>query len=221
MRRAEAQHNQTLQSLGSKLEQATESFNRLDVSLNGGASSGTGLNAGGNVAVRIGERLEELDRQRQRAQDARFLIQCWLDVSEKGNLSLLEDMRRLGGKDGKVHCAHIARQLLKISTRLESEESKSANGSSMSNGVNGVGSQNGSGRRKHATREIIEKFLEELEKDLLKQFDDFYRKQDLDGMRVGTLTDIMDQEEVLMSPLGLCCSLARFQRGRKRHGTFR
>lgn len=181
VRRTEAQHNQNVQSLGRKLDQAFRSFERLDSSLNGGTEDGDG-DAGGNVAVRIGERLEELDRQRQRAQDAKFLIQCWMEVSEKGNLSSLEDVRRLGGGDGKVRCAHIARQLLRLSHRLEADDSAEVNGSRAVNGVNGV--RNANNRSRYQAREVIEKFLESLEKDLLKQFDEFYRKQNFDGMRV-------------------------------------
>ena len=133
--------------------------------------------------MRIGERLEELDRQRQRAQDAKFLIQCWLEVSEKGNISTLEDVRRHGGGDGKVRCAHIARQLLKISNRLDPEGSQ-ANGS---RNVNGAKKRPSASQSRYPTREIIEKFLESLETDLLKQFDEFYRRQNFDGMRVITL----------------------------------
>jgi hypothetical protein len=149
--------------------------------LNGSISDGVDQDAGGNVAVRIGERLEELDRQRQRAQDAKFLIQCWMEVSEKGNISTLEDVRRLGGGDGKVRCAHIARQLLKISTRLDPEGTPHLNGNS---GGKGPKKRPGGGQSRYPTREIIEKFLESLEKDLLKQFDDFYRRQNFEGMRV-------------------------------------
>lgn len=184
VRRAEAQHSQKTESLGRKLEDAIEQFNRLDNSLNGGPSDGVDGETGGNVAVRIGERLEELDRQRQRAQDAKFLIQCWLEVSERGDLSSLEDVRRLGGGDGKVRCAHIARQLLRLSHRLDPENLQ-MNGQ-RTNGADASG-QNGAPPKKHNTREIIEKFLEMLEKDLLKQFDDFYRRQNFDGMRVRTL----------------------------------
>lgn len=177
VRRAEAQHNQNVASLEKKLERAIESFNRLDSSLNGTVGDGNDGDAGGNVAMRIGERLEELDKQRQRAQDARFLIQCWIEVSEKGKLTTLEDVRQLGGSDGKVRCAHIARQLLRLSTRLEPHAGVNGN---MRNGVNGV---NGAGQNKYPTREIIEKFLEQLEKDLLKQFDEHYRRQNFEGMK--------------------------------------
>ncbi|KAF1986255.1 exocyst complex component Sec10 [Aulographum hederae CBS 113979] len=180
VRKAEVQHNQNVTSLGKKLDSAIEQFNRLDSSLNGGPGDGLGGEGGGMVAVRIGERLEELDRQRQRAQDAKFLIHCWVEVSEKGSLGSLEDVRRLGGNEGKVRCASIARQLLKLSLRLESEPSPRALGASKSNGVNGSSPKTGS---KHQTREIIEKFLEMLEKDLLRQFDDLYRKQNFDEMK--------------------------------------
>ncbi|KAG9851568.1 exocyst complex component Sec10, partial [Aureobasidium melanogenum] len=161
VRRAEALHNTNVQARERELERAVDSFHRLERSLDNG-------DQGGNAAVRIGERLDELDRQSQRAQDAKFILQCWIDVSERRDLSSLDDVRRLQGGEGKLRCAHIARQLLKISQRLDSSNSLS-NG----DGVNG-----------HDTpTELIEKFLESLEKDLLKQFDDFYRRQNFDGMR--------------------------------------
>ena len=83
---------------------------------------------GPGLALQVGARLEELDAQKKRAEDAKFLIQCWQDVSERGDLSHLEDMRRLGGSDGKVKCAHIARQLLEISNRTASGPHNWTNG---------------------------------------------------------------------------------------------
>jgi hypothetical protein len=162
VRRAEAVHNQNVKARERELERAVDSFHRLERSLD------TDADQGGNAAVRIGERLDELDRQSQRAQDAKFILQCWIDVSERRDLSSLDDVRRLPGGDGKLRCAHIARQLLKISQRLDSPNAH-ANGDAPSDGNN--------------TTELIEKFLESLEKDLLKQFDDFYRRQNFDGMR--------------------------------------
>ncbi|OJD32932.1 exocyst complex component sec10 [Diplodia corticola] len=197
VRRAEAQHAQKNESLGIKLEESIEQFNRLDNSLNGGISDSVDSESGGNVAVRIGERLEELDRQRQRAQDAKFLIQCWMEVSERGDLSSLEDVRRLGGGDGKVRCAHIARQLLRLSHRLDPDYGQV--NVPRTNGVDGANGQNGAPAKKHNTREIIEKFLEMLEKDLLKQFDDFYRRQNFEGMRecAAALRDFNDGASVM------------------------
>ncbi|KAF1808932.1 exocyst complex component Sec10 [Eremomyces bilateralis CBS 781.70] len=193
VRRAEAQHTNAAGSYGQRLEGAVDRYNQLENNLNASASSGltdsqvtngNGYGYGngnrngseGRDAVSIGERLEELDKQRQRALDAKFLIQCWQEVSSKGQLSSLEDMRRLGGSEGKVRCASIARQLLRICTRLDQE--------GISGRITkGNGVRNGLGEADSPAREIIEKFLEMLEKDLLKQFDNHYRKQNFDGMR--------------------------------------
>ncbi|KAI7546424.1 exocyst complex component Sec10 [Hortaea werneckii] len=186
VRRAESQHNANIKSREQELERAIGSFHDLERTLDGDG------NVGGNAAMQIGERLEELDRQRQRAQDAKFILQCWLEVSERGDLSSLDDVRRLGGGEGKVRCAHIARQLLKISQRLDGTADGKPHTNGSANGVNGdhngdQDSPNGSMRgRKNGDqqpREIIEKFLEMLEKDLLKSFDDFYRRQNFEGMR--------------------------------------
>jgi len=179
VRRAEAQHNSNIRARERDLAVSVDSFRTLERSLDGGDSEG------GNAAVRIGERLEELDRQRQRAQDAKFILNCWIDVSERGDLASLEDVRRFGGGEGKVKCAYFARQLLKISQRLE-PQTTNGHFSSVNGKVNGNGPDHdlSNGNGSHHTTEIIEKFLEALEKDLLKHFDDFYRRQNFDGMRV-------------------------------------
>lgn len=177
VRRAEAQHNQNIQVLGRRLDQTLDSFQRLDNSLNGDDH-----NNSGNAVVKIGERLEELDRQRTRAQDAKFIIQCWMEVSERGELLQLEDIRRSGDGEGKVRCARIARILTKISQRLDPESWSGVDGNAKHlNGVNGVNGDRK--RRRHNTRELIEKFSETLEKDLLKSFQEFYRRANFEGMR--------------------------------------
>ncbi|KAI9731875.1 MAG: Exocyst complex component 5 [Cirrosporium novae-zelandiae] len=177
VRRAEAQHQSNAEILGQKLNQTIDSFQKLDVTLNG--STTDGYEAGGNAAVKIGEKLEEQEKQRRRAQDAKFLIQCWLEVSERGEMLSLEDLRHQATGDGKVRSAHIARQLLKISQRLDpiSWSHSTVNGVA-TNGINGKNE-----KPKPNTRELIEKFLESLEQDLLQQFDEFYRKQNFEAMR--------------------------------------
>jgi hypothetical protein len=180
VRRAESQHNQNVESLGRKLDSSIDKFQSLDISLNGSANA-DGSYQGGNDAVRIGEQLEELDRQRQRAKDAVFLIRCWQEVSEKGDLSSLEDIRSSRVEQNIVRCAHIARQLLKISTRLDPEGTPHVNGSSPA--VNGLKKRATQHQPRYPTREIIEKFLENLEQDLLKQFDELYSRSNYDGMR--------------------------------------
>jgi exocyst complex component 5 len=184
VRRAEIQHAQTLESLGKKLDHAIDSFQSLDSSLNfPNANSTSKRDEGGNVAVKIGEKLEELDRQSRRATDAAFLVQCWTEVSQKGSLTELEDVRRMGGGEGKVKCAVLAKQLMQISRRLDPASwSEKANG--VKKAVNGSKPIFNEMQYRYNTREVIEKFSETLEKDLLKEFDAHYRKQNWDQMKV-------------------------------------
>ncbi|KAJ6788423.1 hypothetical protein PWT90_07347 [Aphanocladium album] len=188
VRRAEVQHDQTLDTLGRKLDQSMSSFEALDGTVASTKTNNyetqTKPDGEGNVAVQIGEKLEDLDRKRRRAQDAQFLIQCWSEVSDSGLLASLEDIRRQGGAENKIRCAVIARQLMRISQQLDPASWGHANGhrvSSVSNG-NGNGSGNGNGPKTHNTREILEKFCESLEQDLLQQFNNSYRKQNFDDM---------------------------------------
>ena len=184
VRRAEAQHSQNLTTLGRKLRQTIESFQQLDTSLNGPGLENAG--GTGNMAVETGRRLEELDRQRRRALDAHFLLECWDGVSNRGDLSLLENLRRSGTGEAKVRSAHIARQLLRISQRLDPQSWRE--NPTATNGTYGATSSSEdlhgeTSPPRRNTREIIEKFSETLEKDLLKQFDEFYRKANFDGMK--------------------------------------
>ncbi|EGX90520.1 exocyst complex component Sec10 [Cordyceps militaris CM01] len=188
VRRAEVQHDQTLDTLGRKLDESMSSFEALD-----GAAAPSKTNnyetqnkadGEGNVAVQIGEKLEDLDRKRRRAQDAQFLIQCWSEVSDGGQLASLEEIRRQGGAENKIRCAVISRQLMRISQQLDPASWGTTNGhrnSSIGNG-NANGNINGTGGKTHNTREILEKFCESLEQDLLQQFNNSYRKQNFDDM---------------------------------------
>jgi hypothetical protein len=189
VRRAEAQHSQNLNTLGRKLKQTIESFQQLDTSLNG-AGVGAGFvgnelaGSTGYMAVETGRKLEELDRQRRRALDAHFLLQCWDSVSNRGELTLLENLRRSGTGEAKVRSAQIARQLLRISQRLDPKSWNESGGKGKrpyGAAEEDTNEETESARRN--TREIIEKFSETLEKDLLNQFDDFYRKANFEGMK--------------------------------------
>lgn len=183
VRRAEIQHDQTLDTLGRKLDQSMTQFEALDLSLNNpnaiNGSERTGRSdGGGNIAVQIGEKLEELDRKRRRAQDANFLIQCWVEVTETGELTSLQDIQRQGSAENKVRCAVIARQLMRISQRLDPTSWGQTNGfrgNGVTNGVTG-------NSRKFNTREVLEKFSETLEQDLLTQFNNSYRRQNFENM---------------------------------------
>lgn len=196
VRRAEGQHRQHCLTLQHKLDQLLDSFgtleSRLDPPPDAGALNGQEQEAGGNVALQIGSRLEELDRQKRRAEEAKFLIQCWQAVSDRGDLSMLEDVRRLGGSEGKIRCAQIARHLLKIShglqpeaTSTQSKRTPSINGNGLANGARHSDEQT---RIKEKTNELIERFLEKLEKELLEQFDESKRLHDDEGMRECAVT---------------------------------
>ncbi|KAL2158541.1 hypothetical protein VTH06DRAFT_4308 [Thermothelomyces fergusii] len=183
VRRAEIQHDQTLETLGRKLDESMAQFEALDLTLNNPGATANGnarADGGGNIAVQIGEKLEELDRKRRKAQDANFLIQCWMEVTETGQLTSLEEIQRQGGAENKVRCAVIARQLMRISQRLD----PASWGQATTNGLRGNGSTNGDAgaNRRHNTREALEKFSELLEQDLLKQFNNSYRRQNFDDM---------------------------------------
>lgn len=183
VRRAEIQHEQTLDTLGHKLDQSMRSFEALDVSFDSTKAAPIDPNnktdGDGYVAVQIGEKLEELDRKRRRAQDAQFLIQCWNEVCEVGELISLDTFRRQTGADDKVRCAVIARQLMRISQQLDPISWQSNGHLSGTPNTNGNGDMNSP---THNTREVLERFCESLEQDLLNQFNESYRKQNFDDM---------------------------------------
>lgn len=151
MRRAELEHSRTIERLGDKFNQTLDEFQKLDATI----SDGEG------VAVQIGGQLEQLDKQRQRAEEAMFLIQCYSDFS-RGDSSRLEKLRKSGKTEDSIRCAIVARQLSIITKRLD---------------ASGTVDQ---------TKELVEKFSETLEKDLLRQFDKAYRKSDWEMMRVSS-----------------------------------
>jgi exocyst complex component 5 len=173
VRRAEAAHSNNVDQLGRKLNQTIENFNKLDTSL-----SQKGEKWGGNMAVETGKKLEDLDRQRKRAMDAHFLIECWDEVSNRGEITLLENLRRSATGEGIIRAANIARQLLRISHRLDPGSQWDGQRTPQTNGAS-----NSVVEKRPNTREVIEKFIETLENDMLKLFDDFYRRQNFDEMK--------------------------------------
>jgi hypothetical protein len=189
VRKAEAHHGNTTAGLQRTLDGYVGQLRKLDATLNGGGNSEAqdGEGSNGNAALRIGERLEELERQRQRAQDAKRLVMCWLEVSERGSLGMLEEMKR-SGWEGMVRSAGLARELLKIAARFDGQEAQT-NGlpSSLVNGKVRNKSVVRNSENFGAARERIERFLEALETDLLQQFDVHYRRQNYDGMKVRSL----------------------------------
>jgi hypothetical protein len=153
VRRAELEHTRTLDRLGEKFNSTLAEFHRLNSS----------ITDGGGVAVRIGGQLEQLDKQRERAEDARFLIQCYVEFN-RGETARLERLRKTGRIEDSIRCAVVSRQLSMIVKRNEGNGSTSK------------------------TKELIEAFSETLEQDLLRQFDDAYRRFRIDSMKVNNCT---------------------------------
>ncbi|EPQ28786.1 uncharacterized protein PFL1_03589 [Pseudozyma flocculosa PF-1] len=106
----------------------------------------------GRTAIRIGEQLETIDRQRNRASEAHDLIEFYY-MFARGDPSKLERVRKEGGKEGRMKAAVIARRLAAISREVDVRGSEQ-------------------------TREAIDRYCERFERDMLKLFDKFYRKSD-------------------------------------------
>ncbi|EPS42971.1 hypothetical protein H072_3039 [Dactylellina haptotyla CBS 200.50] len=144
VRRAELDHGRRVQELGRRLGDTLDKFRELDVNI-------------GGKAVSIGGELETLDKQRMRALDAKFLIECYVEF-RRGDSSRLEKMRKSGSINDSIKCASITRHLMSIAQKLELPSNDS-------------------------TRMLIEKFSESLEMDLLAQFDTAYRQMDITAMK--------------------------------------
>ncbi|KAI0234762.1 Exocyst complex component 5, partial [Massospora cicadina] len=123
----------------------------------------------GNTAVQIGQQLETLDRQLQRARQARDLVKHFLEFSQQGHCAALEDLRSMQGPEGQYkvgrllnladgfQAALIARKLSHLAKELD---------------LPGI----------EKTRVTIEKYNEKLEKDLLETFDQAYTQGDIATM---------------------------------------
>ncbi|KAI6130355.1 exocyst complex component Sec10-domain-containing protein [Pisolithus croceorrhizus] len=109
------------------------------------------LNEVGRTAIRIGEELESVHTERQRAQAAHNLIDFYNQLS-RGETSRLDALRE-EGKDGRHQVAVILRRLTTVAKEVDLPIAE-------------------------RTRENIDKYCEKFEKDMLYLFDRYYRKGD-------------------------------------------
>ncbi|CAG8447345.1 10562_t:CDS:10 [Acaulospora colombiana] len=142
----EAGHRKKLHELKVTFEDVVHSFETLE----------TRINEVGNIAIRIGEQLETIDRQRLRASESKDLIEYFMAFN-RGDIARLEN-QRARGKDGQFKAAIIARRLNAIAKEVD---------------IPGA----------EAARARIEKYCEVLEKELLEQFDRAYRRKDVTTMK--------------------------------------
>ncbi|KAI6135023.1 exocyst complex component Sec10-like protein [Pisolithus croceorrhizus] len=109
------------------------------------------LNEVGRTAIRIGEELESVHIERQRARAAHNLIDFYNQFS-RGETSRLDALRK-EGKDGQHQVAVILRRLTTVAKEVDLPIAE-------------------------RTRENIDKYCEKFEKDMLYLFDRYYRKGD-------------------------------------------
>ncbi|KXS21231.1 exocyst complex component Sec10 [Gonapodya prolifera JEL478] len=113
------------------------------------------ISAIGNTAVRIGEQLEVINKQKAKATEARDVIVYFLEM-QSGDNRRLESLRQ-SGPDGEYQVAIISRRLSAIAKEIDAPGTEK-------------------------TRANIERYCEELEKTMLDSFDNAYRSGDVKGM---------------------------------------
>lgn len=106
----------------------------------------------GRTAIRIGEQLESLDRQRTRASETHDLIEYYY-LFARGDTSRLDALRTDGGKEGRLKAAMILRRLAVISREVDIRSSAE-------------------------TRDAIDRYCEQFEREMLRLFDKHYRRSD-------------------------------------------
>ena len=109
----------------------------------------------GKTAIQIGEQLETVDKQRARAVEAQELMSLFSDIKQ-GSYAKLDNLQ-FGSLEDIFNCAIIVKRLCAICRGVDLPNIE-------------------------AVREPMEKYSEELERNLLSQFDSAYKKQDMAKM---------------------------------------
>ncbi|ORX47562.1 exocyst complex component Sec10 [Piromyces finnis] len=111
----------------------------------------------GNTAIRIGEQLENIDKQRNRTCDSKDIIQYFMEFNE-GNYDRINKLAE-NGDEGEYEATVIIRRLINITNEVDAPGAEHAKGN-------------------------IEKYSEELEKKILEKFDKVYKENDIDRMAI-------------------------------------
>jgi len=149
---AEREYSKKMSDLNKGFEAVGQSFSGME----------TKMNEVGRSAIRIGEQLESVHVQRQRAQAAHDLINYYIQFS-RDDTSSLDILRKQSGKEGRRQLATILRRLSIVAKEVDLPNAEQ-------------------------TREAIEKYCEKFEKDMLNFFDKCYRKEDPKMMHVRVLS---------------------------------
>ncbi|KAK9369205.1 exocyst complex component Sec10-domain-containing protein [Lipomyces kononenkoae] len=146
-RQADAAHQKTTAITEAQCHELTNQFADLDLLVSEVASTTTSL----------GEAVDLVSRQRNRAASSQFIIKCYISFLEN-DPTVVENMRT-GSFEDQRQCAITVRQLLRISRKINNIP------------------------RAAVARENIEKYAEMVERELLKTFDKAYRSADMNSMK--------------------------------------
>ncbi|KAI8824861.1 exocyst complex component Sec10-like protein, partial [Fimicolochytrium jonesii] len=138
---SESARRKSLHEIDEAMQEAHVSFESLE----------SRLGNVGKTAISIGEQLETIDKQRQRAAEAKDLIQYFAEFNA-GNTRRLDDVKDEGA-EGEFKTATIVRRLSAVAKEVD---------------IPGT----------EAARSNIESYAEHFEKELLERFDDAYRDFD-------------------------------------------
>ncbi|KAG1846794.1 exocyst complex component Sec10-like protein [Suillus subalutaceus] len=141
VRVAEREYSKKMADLNRGFEAVGSSFSTME----------SKMNEVGRTAVRIGEQLESIHVERQRAQAAHDLIDYYNQFS-RGDTSRLDALKK-EGREGRSQVAVILRRLTTVAREVDLPSADK-------------------------TRENIDKYCEKFEKDMIYLFDRCYRKGD-------------------------------------------
>ncbi|KAI9287599.1 exocyst complex component Sec10-like protein [Umbelopsis sp. AD052] len=130
--KAETQHRKNVNDLAGSFDNVYRSYDTLE----------SRVNEVGKTAIRIGEQLETLDRQRSRTSESRDILDYFMDF-ENGGSARLDDLRFNAGEEGQLKAAVILRRVNAIIKEVDMDSK---------------------------TRGTIEKVCEEFERDMLEDF---------------------------------------------------
>lgn len=103
----------------------------------------------GKTAIRIGEQLETIDKERSKASESRDIIEYFMEFQD-GNTERLDALRQ-GGEEGQLKTAIISRRLNAVAKEVDNDKE---------------------------ARVAIEKFCESFEKEILGEFNKAYEEGD-------------------------------------------
>lgn len=112
----------------------------------------------GKTAIRIGEQLETIDKERSKASESRDIIEYFMEFQD-GSSERLDTLRQ-SGEEGQLKTAIIGRRLNAVAKEVDNDTN---------------------------AKMAIEKFCESFEKEILEEFDKAYEEGDPRVMAVRVL----------------------------------